>query len=55
MHDMKPITIYENNSFLKPLFETKYKNRIENEINKYNVKWSDIKQVLKVEERYEVE
>jgi hypothetical protein len=51
---IEPITIYKKNFFIKPLFETKYKNLIENEINKNNVKWTYITIVLKLEERYKV-
>jgi hypothetical protein len=50
---MKPIVIYSNNSFNKLSFENKYKKLIENEINLINKKWSDINEIIKIENRYE--
>jgi hypothetical protein len=50
---MKPIMLYENNNFIQPSFETKYKTIIDNEINKNNMRWSHIHKIVKVEERYE--
>ena len=51
--EMNPILIYNNNSFQKLSYETKYKILIENEIKKYCKKWSDIVKIVKVEERHE--
>lgn len=51
---MNPIVLYDNNNFLKPSFETKYKTIIDNQINKNNVRWSDIRKIIKLEERYEI-
>ena len=50
---MKPILIYENNSFKNLNLENKYKDLIEREMNKYNVKWNDITKIIKNEYRYE--
>jgi hypothetical protein len=52
---MKPIVIYENDSFNKEIFETKYKTLIENEMNKCDIKWSDVNKIMKMEDRYERE
>jgi hypothetical protein len=49
---MKPIVIY-NNNFNKYYFESKYKALVENEINKYDKKWSEIIKIIKVEKRRE--
>lgn len=52
--NMKPIVIYSNDSFHQPNFEYKYKELIENEVKKdFNKKWSDIKEVIKKESRFE--
>jgi len=48
-----PIIIYINNRFKKNDFETKYKDVVENEINKYDKTWKEITKILKVEERRE--
>lgn len=48
------ITIYENEVFMKPLFETKYKNVLDNKIKYHNKSWSDIIKIVKVEDRYEI-
>ena len=50
---MKPIIIYNNNNFNQLSFDIKYRNIIENEINKYNKKWYEVTKVVKIEERYE--
>ncbi len=50
---IKPITIYSDNHFHKLNYETKYKTIIENEMNQYNIKWSDVTKIIKVENRYE--
>ena len=52
---MKPIMLYENNNFIQLSFETKYKTIVDNEINKNNMRWSNIHKIVKVEERYERE
>ena len=52
---MKPIMLYENNNFIQPSFETKYKTIVDNEINKNNMRWGHIHKIVKVEERYERE
>jgi hypothetical protein len=51
--EMKPIIIYSSNSFNKVNSETKYKSLIENEINSYGKKWSEITKIIKVESRFE--
>jgi chromosomal replication initiation ATPase DnaA len=48
-----PITIYVNNQFNKSSCESKYKPLIESAIKNYNVSWSEIKQVIKVEVRHQ--
>jgi hypothetical protein len=51
---MKPILIYDNNIFVKPCFEAKYKSMIENMIkNLYDKKWSRVTKIIKVENRRE--
>jgi chromosomal replication initiation ATPase DnaA len=50
---MKPIQIYENNSFRKLLFETKYKDIVENELKDNGKKWCEITKIVKIEKRYE--
>jgi len=51
---MKPIIIYNNNSFSKPFFEKKYKSIVENVItNMYDKQWGDVTKIIKVEERRE--
>jgi hypothetical protein len=51
--EMKPINIYTNNNFNKPLFETKYKTLLENELSTYGKNWCEITKIIKVEERFE--
>lgn len=48
-----PITIYINNQFNKSSCESKYKSLIESAIKNYDVSWSEIKQVIKVEVRHQ--
>jgi hypothetical protein len=48
-----PIVIYNNNNFNKASCESKYKTLVENEINKYDKKWSEITKIIKIEERHE--
>jgi hypothetical protein len=50
---MKPILIYEENQFVRPLFETKYKSIIEKELNQHYKSWENIEKIEKREERYE--
>jgi len=49
----QPIILYDNCSFKKKTYENKYKLLIENEITRYHIKWNDIIQIIKIEERYE--
>jgi len=49
---MKPILIYENNNFSKPIFEEKYKQLILQNLPKDKT-WTDIKKIMKSESRYE--
>ena len=48
-----PIMIYNNNIFIKPLCEVKYKHLIDKFITKYGKTWSNIIRIVKVEERIE--
>jgi hypothetical protein len=50
---VEPIVIYRNNRFNKSSCESKYKTRVENEINKDGKNWSDLNKIVKVEERRE--
>jgi hypothetical protein len=50
---MKPMIIYDNESFKKISFERMYKSLVEDKINEHNKKWCDIKKIIKVERRYE--
>jgi hypothetical protein len=50
---MKPIVIYSNNTFHKLSFENKYKKMIEDDIKYFNKTLADVKQILKIENRYE--
>jgi chromosomal replication initiation ATPase DnaA len=58
---MKPIIIYEKNQFVNNKLENKYRFRIQEELDKYNVnhksniEWKDILDVKKIESRYERE
>ena len=49
---MKPIMIYNNNRFNKLFYENKYKKFIEYMIKEKNKEWNDIREIVKVEERY---
>ena len=49
----KPITIYNNGVFNKPMSETKYKSIIEGLIRDSGKKWSEITKIIKEEGRYE--
>ena len=46
-----PIMIYNNNCFIKPICQFKYKHLIDKYITKYGKSWSDIIRIVKVEER----
>jgi len=50
---MEPIVIYGNNTFNKLSFENKYKKIIENELKIVKKTWYDVKQIVKIENRYE--
>ena len=50
--EIEPILIYNNGVFVKPSFEKKYKPRIEQEIKKYNTKWSQIYRIIVEDEKY---
>ena len=50
---MKPILIYSNNTFNKLSFEQKYKKMIEDDIKRFNKSLSDVKQIIKIEDRYQ--
>ena len=39
---MKPIIIYNNNTFNKISFENKYRNVVENELKCFNKTWNDV-------------
>jgi hypothetical protein len=49
---MKPILIYINGSFTTPIFETKYKDLIQKELDLERNEWSDVKKIVKGEVRY---
>jgi len=49
---MKPILIYINGSFTTPIFETKYKDLIQKELDLEHNEWSDVKKIVKGEVRY---
>ena len=50
---VEPIIIYTNSKFNKSSCSEKYKTIVESELNRYNKKWSDVIQIIKVEERRE--
>jgi hypothetical protein len=50
---MKPITIYNNGMFNKPMSETKYRSSIEQFIKDHGKKCSEITKIIKEESRYE--
>lgn len=50
---IKPIVIYDNNTFIKSCSENKYKTFIEDKIKDDNKKWNDITKIIKLENRYE--
>jgi hypothetical protein len=50
---IQPIIIYDNNNFIKPTFETKYKYIVEQFIKNYGKTLNNIIKIIKVEERYE--
>ena len=47
----KPILIYENHRFYKPLCEKKYKEMVQSLINEYGKNWDDVTRIVKVEEK----
>lgn len=47
----KPITVYEDQKFNKPLCEAKYKPLVQNLASKNGKKWEDIVKIVKMEER----
>jgi hypothetical protein len=49
---MKPIVIYKDDVFSKPIFEEKYKDRIIHYLPEDKT-WTDIAKVVKKESRYE--
>ena len=48
----EPIIIY-NGVFNKSSCESKYKDPVQNELNKHNKTWSDVIKIVKVEKRYD--
>lgn len=50
---MKPIIIYENNTFSKSSFEEKYKDLILHHLLIWDKTWTDILKIVKSESRYE--
>ena len=52
---MKPIVIYSNKIFHKLSFENKYKKIIENDIKKFNKTLNDVKKIVKIEDRYNIQ
>ena len=50
---MTPMLVYDENKFTSSYFEGLYKNMVEYEIRCWRKNWSDIKQIIKAEERYE--
>jgi len=50
---MKPIVIYNNNTFNKLSFENKYKKIIEDNIKLFNKTLNDVSKIIKTENRYE--
>lgn len=49
--NMKPIILYNDNNFIQESYKQKYKNMILDEIKKYNIEWSEITQIKKIEYR----
>jgi len=49
---MKPILIYENNLFIKAIYEEKYKDLILHHLPNDKT-WTDIQKIIKSESRYE--
>jgi len=50
---MKPIMVYQGGDFRSIFLATKYKSIVENELNVRGKKWSDVREIIKVERRYE--
>ena len=53
MPRIPPITIYANNAFNKELTEIKYRELVEAELSNRSIEWSALKQIIKIEMRYE--
>ena len=49
---LTPLILYENGTFNKLSIEKKYKSSIEQEIKRYNIKWSQIYRIIVVDEKY---
>lgn len=47
-----PITVYSNGTFNKSSCESKYRNLVENELNKHNKTMSNVIKIMKVEKRH---
>jgi hypothetical protein len=54
---MDPIIIYDNNEFRSSIFETKYKDLIDNELQESsdNLEWKHIREIAIMESRFERE
>ena len=52
--NMKPIIIYNNNTFVKLSYENKYKKLIEDDLRLYKKTWNNVNKIIKVENRYEI-
>lgn len=50
---IEPIVLYKDGAFNKTLSEIKYKTLVENQINKYDIKWHNVIKIMKVEKRHE--
>jgi hypothetical protein len=50
---MKLVIIYNENTFVNPFFEIKFKNLIEREIKMKNKMWNDINTIIKTEENHD--
>jgi len=51
----KPIILYNNSNFNKPITEKKYKTLVEFLLREHKKSWADIIKIIKVEERFERE
>ena len=50
---IEPIVLYKDGAFNKELSEIKYKSLVENQMNKFNMNFSKIQKIIKVEKRHE--